>query len=90
MAMKDQTVIVQLWLLTLTKPILVFNYGQARLKKGKSGKFDPIQLKSHQVFTLLIEQDNEQSLLIDEVRRASQKKISEIKYWYTYASLPAR
>lgn len=47
MAMKDQTIIVQLWLLTLTKPILVFNYGQARLKKGKSGKFDPIQLKSH-------------------------------------------
>ena len=47
MAMKDQTIIVQLWLLTLTKPILVFNYGQARLKRGKSNKFDPIQLKSH-------------------------------------------
>ena len=30
------------------------------------------------MFTLLIEQDNDQSLLIDEVRRASKKKSTKL------------
>ena len=44
-AMIHQTIVVQLWLLTLTQPIFVFHCGQARLQKGNSGKFNLIQLE---------------------------------------------